>query len=122
MVGTPYSTSGALWLRTDGGQFRLVGWPATPLVDLIGAKVEVSGTEDATHAFVVDHFTVLMVNGLPAADGVLETTEEGYGLRMIDGSMRALMDPPEALTLCVGKRVWVAGPADATPVAFGLLI
>ena len=122
IVGSPYTANGSLWLRSDSGQFRLAGWPATPLVDLIGAQVEVTGTDDPTHFFVVDRFTVLMVNGMPAADGILETTTDGYGLRMLDGSMRGLVDPPEALLLCVGKRVWVAGPADAAPVAFGLLI
>ena len=121
LTGTIEIADGRTWLRIETGVIRLAGGPVTSLANLAGAEVEVKGTYDAADAFLVSEFAVKMVDGQPAADGILEEVGVGYGLRLADGTLRLLVDPPDELTLHVGERVWVAGPEDQTPVAYGVL-
>ena len=121
IIGTPIAMNGALYLRSDSGTFRLAGYAGAPLVSLLGAIVEVTGTVDLTNVFVVDAFAVRVVGGQPAVDGILVAVNGGYALRLVDGTLRALVDPPAGLIGYLGCRVWVAGPSDRAPVAFGVI-
>lgn len=122
MVGiVALDDDGALSLRIDDRLIRLVGGDAEPLRNVIGAEVEIRGTNDVDAGFNVTQFAMRRVEGRPARDGYLEFNDDGYALRQLDGSYTALIDPPAELIEMVGHRVWVAGPSDARPEAFGLL-
>ena len=121
LTGTIRNADGHTWLMIDAAQIALTGGLVAPLATLNGAEVEVKGTYDAANAFIVNEFAVKMVDGQPAADGTLESSGAGFGLRLSDGTLRLLINPPTALTIHVGERVWVAGPADQAPVEFGVL-
>ena len=108
-------------LRNEEGEvYRLVGYGAGALASVDGADVEVTGTFDANPGFVVQEFQVTGMFGRPALDGVLEETDEGYALRLSDGSLRAV----PGLTNCadhVGARLWVIGWDEESGVQFGLI-
>jgi len=104
----------------EGGVYRLVGYAAAALASVDGADVEVTGTFDANPGFVVQEFRVTGMYGRPALDGVLEETDEGFALRLSDGSLRAV----PGLTNCadhVGARLWVIGWDEESGVQFGLI-
>jgi hypothetical protein len=123
VIGTIEQREGNLWLRQDaGGSLRLMGPESAPLTSVVGAEVEVRGSNDgALEGFMVAEFSVRAVAGQPAADGILEVVDEGLGLRLANKSLRMIVDPPEGLAQLVGKRVWIAGPADQCPVGFGVI-
>lgn len=120
MTGT-IETAGGLAIRVDGMRIRLTGAAAAPLASLDGAEVEVTGTDDVVDYFNVEMFSVLRVDGLPAADGILQQSEGGYALLLQNGATRAVIDPPAELQALVGHRVWIAGAPGAAPEAFGLI-
>ena len=122
MIGFVELDGGAIALRVDQTRIPLAGMDAEPLRNLGGAEVEVRGSDDVVGAFNVIAFTVLSVDGRAAADGILQLVDDGYTLRLNDGSYRAVIDPPEELKALVSHRVWVAGPPDASPEAFGLIM
>lgn len=67
-------------------------------------------------------YAVRAMDDLPAVDGVLTRDDEGrYVLRLADGSRRVIQQPPEALRHQLGARVWVAGPPDRSPQAYGII-
>jgi hypothetical protein len=73
--------------------------------------------------FTVDRFNVRAVDGIPAVDGWLLSTETGrYALRMADGSQLPLAAVPTGMTPLVGGRVFWAGPLDRAPSAYGVLV
>ena len=105
----------------DGGVYRLVGHRAGDrLASVDGGDVVARGTFDANPGFVVQEFQVTGMYGRPALDGVLEVTDEGFALRLSDGSLRVV----DGLTNCaehVGARLWVIGWDEETGVQFGLI-
>jgi hypothetical protein len=113
--------SSMLLQPSDGPSITLIGLGLWRLARVVGAEVQVDGTWTAGHRFEMSGFLVVAVGGRPAADGMLVQTDNGYGLRLGNGSYRALIDPPESLIAFVGQRVWVTGPDDAPPNAFGLI-
>ena len=112
-----------LYLRVPGGpRIRLAGGETARLARVIGAEVSVRGTLDGIDGMIVEAFLVLSVGGRAAADGVLLKVGDDFFIRLlIDGSMRLLINPPDELKDHVGERVWVTGPDDAAPVAYGVI-
>ncbi len=96
----------------------LVGPPA--LRRLGGLGVEIEGTR-AGSQFTVQRFTVVSANGLEATDGRL--VDDGGTLSIVtaDGVRHALVRPSSNLRAHVGGRVWVSGPLDREPVAYGII-
>ena len=45
----------------------------------------------------------------------------GYALRLTRGEVVELKAPSDELLAHIGERVWVAGPIDGPPTAFGLI-
>ena len=121
LVGTVDLLQGGVFLTQAEVSIRLIGSEADALRSLAGAEVEVRGTNIAAEAFLVSSFSVRMVDGQPATDGILEEVPEGYGLWMPDNTLKMIVDPPAELIQYVGERVWIAGPADQPPVAFGVI-
>ena len=104
-----------------GNQYRLVGGEANALASVDGGDVVVRGTFDANPGFVVDEYQVTAMYDTPALDGVLETTDEGFALRLTDGSLR-VVPGLAAHAEHVGARVWVTGwEGDAEAVQSGLI-
>jgi len=116
----------------DGLEIPLAGEPTAMLARVDGAGVEVRGFWNSNGAFQVADFVVEVVAGAPVLDGVLIAlydteivTEEssilGYALRLTRGDTVALTEPPAELLAHLGGRVWVAGPIDGPPTAFGII-
>ena len=120
-------------LTTDSGfEVPLTGAPTAMLARLDAAGVEVRGLWGPDGAFQVADFVVQVVAGAPVLDGVLIAvydtqivTEEssilGYALRLTRGDTVGLKSPPDELLAHVGDRVWIAGPIDGPPTAFGVI-
>lgn len=87
----------------------VVGLRVVAVGFLVGAKLQVS------------QFTVLAANGIVATDGIL--TAEGQSLVLItrEGTKYRLVDPSPVLRNAVKHRVWVSGPLDRAPVAYGII-
>jgi len=45
----------------------------------------------------------------------------GYALQLTRGDTVELKDPSTDLLAHIGERVWVAGPTDGPPTAFGVI-
>jgi len=109
-------------LRYDDKLIPLGGAESALLEGLVGAEALVRGTEDLDGVLVVESFRVLAVNGRAALDGVLMIyVASNYAIRLDDGSVYALEDPPAELTEHVGSRVWVTGGTDGLPIEFGVI-
>jgi hypothetical protein len=108
-------------LESDGTMVGLWGEQLTALSTVIGAEVDVQGQFDDVELLTVESFVVVAVGGQPASDGVLERTEDGYGLRLMTGGVRDIKDPSQELQLHVGDRLWITGPDDGPPTAFGVI-
>jgi hypothetical protein len=120
-------------LTTDEGlEIPLAGAPTELLARVDAAGVELRGFWNSDGAFEVSDFVVQIVDGAPVLDGVLIAvydtkivTEEssilGYALRLTRGDTVGLIAPPDELLAHVGGRVWIAGPIDGPPTAFGVI-
>lgn len=115
------ANDGTIWLQQDTARTQLFGGENIGLNNVDGAEVEVRGTFDAGAGMAVANFLVLIVHGRPAWDGVLVETDGAYALRMPDGSLRAIADPPAELLMNLGARIWVTPGDDALPLAFGFI-
>ena len=117
---------------SDGLEIPLAGASTELLARVDNAGVEVRGSWNAEGAFEVADFVVEIVGGAPVLDGVLIAlydtmlkTEDrmviGYALRLTRGETVELKEPSDDLLAHIGERVWVAGPIDGPPTAFGLI-
>jgi hypothetical protein len=104
----------------DGTTIQLIGGETERLARVVGAEVYVRGTWDAPPGLVVESFLVIAVDGRAASDGVLVQTDDGFALRLRDGSLHMLPALPEALMELIGARIWLTG-IDEPPVAFGVI-
>ncbi|HEX7089976.1 MAG TPA: hypothetical protein VF192_07555 [Longimicrobiales bacterium] len=118
---------GRVVLRPAGGgaEVELVGPQREALARVAGAEVvavgrPTSGTTPGPALEAVS-FTVTAVDGQPAVDGRLEREAGRLVLVTADGRRIPLVRPPAALEAWVGARVWVAGPLDREPQAFGMI-
>ena len=66
-------------------------------------------------------FTVIAAKGQPVVDGTLADDAGALYMVTADGRWHPLGRPPAALHAHVGARVWVAGPLDREPIAFGIV-
>ena len=108
-------------IRPDGTLVRIVGSQTRELANLAGGEVWIRGTWDASPGLVLERFLVLAMNGRPALDGVLEGSDDGFGLRLADGGYRELSGAPAELSAFVGARIWFTGSEEDPPVAFGVI-
>jgi len=117
---------------SDGLEIPLAGYRTLMLARVNDAGVEVRGFWNTDGMFEVTEFVVEIVNGAPVLDGVLiavydtETSTEtstilGYALQLTRGDTVELKEPPAELLAYVGERVWIAGPTDGPPTAFGVI-
>jgi hypothetical protein len=105
----------------NGNVYRLLGNESSVLASVDGGDVVAWGTFDANPGFVVDAFLVTGMHGRPALDGVLEVSEEGFALRLTDGSIQLVPGLTSECADYVGARLWVIGWEADSEVAFGLI-
>jgi hypothetical protein len=105
--------------REGGGPaVTLVGPPALGRLD--GLRISVVGRSVGSR-FRVREFTVVSANGVAATDGRLVADRRALYLVTADGRRHPLVSPSPNLWAHVGGRVWVAGPLDREPVAYGII-
>ena len=125
IVGADPLTRVVLRPAGGGADVELVGAQREALGRLAGAEVRVAGRQArgtaSAPALEVASFAVTAVDGQPAVDGRLEREGGDLVLVTADGRRIRLVQPPAALQDWVGARVWVAGPLDREPQAFGLI-
>jgi hypothetical protein len=110
-------------------QITLVPEGGRPAVTLIGppslrrvAGLTVMATGRlAGPKLTVKRFTVVAANGVPATDGRLVAEGAVLYLETTDGIRHRLVQPSPRLWAEAGRRVWVSGPLDHEPVAYGII-
>lgn len=107
-------------LTTDQGSVTLRGEATDALRRVNGLVVRVRGTL-RDNAMDVTAFRVREVDGMPAADGVLELEGETAVLVTPDGRRIRYTPVPVALRSRVGARVWIAGTEGGEPQAWGVI-
>lgn len=97
---------------------RLIGPPTLQRVNGLGVQIvgQLAGEQ-----FTVRSFTVVSANGQPATDGRLAKDGDTLYIVTQDGARHALVNPSPNLRTRVGQRVWVSGPLDHEPIAYGLI-
>ena len=109
-------------LRDDHDDvFRLLGSETVALANLDDGDVVVWGNWDASPGFVVSRFKVTTMHGRPALDGVLAETDEGFAIRLSDGSFRAVAGMTPKCASFLGARIWIVGVDDVGDLQFGLI-
>jgi hypothetical protein len=109
--------------ETYGRPIKLAASP--PLRSVNGLEVRIVGTQASDRRWPgmvnVLSFAVIAVKGQTATDGMLADDAGALYLVTADGRWHALTHPPAALRAHIGARVWIAGPLDREPVAFGVI-
>lgn len=93
------------------------------LNSIVGAQVVAQGHPFGVDGMYVESFLVLAVNDQPVRDGVLVRTPTGeYALNLTAGEYgRRIVSPSPQFQALVGHRIWVTGPDDGPPDAFGVI-
>jgi hypothetical protein len=103
----------------------------TVLRRLAGLEVMVTGARTSevsrsvspagSQVFRVSGFVVRAAHGEAAVDGILIAAGSGYRLALADGRRLPVARLPDALRSSVGARVYLAGPLDRPPAAYGVI-
>ncbi|HEX5385453.1 MAG TPA: hypothetical protein VFW66_02005 [Gemmatimonadales bacterium] len=107
---------------SGGSAMTLTGAPALERVNGLSVAAvgrAVPGAEP--RKFQVREFTVVAANGLAATDGRLAAGGDTLYLVTADGTRHPLVNPSPNLWAHVGSRVWVSGPINQEPVAYGII-
>lgn len=132
VFGNAPVTSVLLSFGADTAPLALVGEPSVrKLRAIAGVEVMVTGrrTMEIDRAasprgavvFRVERFVVRAVDGIPAEDGELVSSSGGFALRRADGKELKISALPPALRTRVGARIYLAGPLDRGPAAYGVI-
>jgi hypothetical protein len=118
LVGTDPFPRTVILPANSGVPLRLLGPPTLQRVN--GLEVQVVG-QRAGDQLTVQSFIVVSANGQPATDGRLVIEAGTLYLVTEDGLRHALVNPSPNLRSRVGQRVWVSGPLDREPIAYGFI-
>jgi hypothetical protein len=118
IVGVDTDPQVTLAFDNGGAAVTLVG--AASLRHIDGLRVAVVGSRDGPR-LSVSRFIVVAANGVAATDGTLSAEGETLVLVTADGTRHRLVGPSPALRAAIGHRVWVSGPLDSAPVAYGII-
>lgn len=98
---------------------------------LTGIEVTIAGalTDDCVseggprgaRVFAVTQFAVRAMNGVAAVDGTLQQEGELWVLATSDGRHVPIVGLPTALENQAGARVYLVGPLDRPPQAYGII-
>ena len=111
-------------LRNSAGTLiTLSGMATAGLARLEGLEVVVRGVKVTPRDVVVSDYIVRTANGVPAWDGRLEQTGNGWSLQLTDGTGKKRVGTlPSALRSMSGSRVWISMHSGGAPLAYGLII
>jgi hypothetical protein len=119
MIGNP-PVRQAVLKDASGAIITLSGMATSGLPQLEGVEVVARGVRVTPRDVVVSDYIVRSVDGVPAWDGRLEESADGWSLQLTDGSGRKRIAAPSApLRALAGSRVWVTIRAGNTPTSFG---
>jgi hypothetical protein len=117
----------AVLLRPTGSAevIPLNGSAVAALRDLEGFEVRVAGMIHTVHAerslADVADFRVLAVEGQPVRDGRLSLRGDSLFVTDSAGTASPIVSPSPILRHDIDRRVWIAGPIDKPPTAFGVV-
>lgn len=106
----------------DGRTVELTGPQTALLAGLVDAEIQVRGTWDEigpSPLYIVE-FRVVMVDNLPALDGILAGGGGGFSIQSGEEAYELPSELPQELTGSVGKRVWLT-LRDEAYVRYGVL-
>ena len=123
LLGTAPAVQAVLKVADDADPVTLSGMATSGMQRLAGAEVVVRGVRVSPRDIVVAEYIVRGMKGVPAYDGVLLASDDGYALELSDGTGRKrLASVPGALRGMSGVRVWLAIPSgSSTPQSYGLI-
>ncbi len=117
--------------RGGGEAVSLVGAQSVMLARAVGVEVVAFGRRTGARnpaagprgavVFNAASFVVRAADGVPATDGLVVSSGGVLSLRLADGRVVPAPMLPASLRRMVGARVWVAGPLDAPPQAYGVI-
>ena len=111
-----------LLVSEDGREIALRGPRTELLVGLTGAEIRIYGNFEDLESFRywLGEFEVLAVDGLPAVDGQLWPSADGFAIHTRDGHVVSLPELPDDLLGHVGQRVWLI-TRDGQCIRYGVL-
>lgn len=123
LTGPAQAKSAAMRLPS-GSIMALSGLATSGMTRLEGAEIVARGMKVSPRDMVVSTFVVRTMKGVPAFDGRLESTGDGWSLRLTDGTGRKrLTSVPATLQSAAGARVWISYRDGAsTPEGYGLIL
>jgi hypothetical protein len=108
-------------LPSDGGHAVALRGPLTKSLQSVdGLGVVIVGRRSGRDV-LVERFTVVSANGLPATDGIVALRGDTLVLISADSVVHALTRPSPVLRAHIGSRAWVSGPVDHEPVGYGII-
>jgi hypothetical protein len=93
-------------------------------VTVVGVRTDernLAASPRGAFVFDVRHFFVRAAGGQPAVDGILNFQNGTYFLVTATGVRHDVAHLPAALRSEVGARIFLVGPLDRAPSAFGIL-
>jgi hypothetical protein len=91
------------------------------LRSLDGLEVTAQGRAMQDGSFHVASFQVRALTGIPAVDGILVQENTRFLLHTAAGERLPIAYLPPMLREHLGARVWLAGPLDRSPEAWGII-
>jgi hypothetical protein len=85
-----------------------------------GVEVLVVGRRTPS-VFQVERFTAVSVAGSPVVDGFVRYDSGRLALETSRGRV-PLGNPPTALRVMIGARIWIGGPLDTGPNSYGVIV
>lgn len=119
IVGAEPATS--VMLQDDQGAATPLQGEEATLRALAGIEVAVRGLAGGRGTFQVASVAVRAHMGVPAVDGILVRRGAGWALITAPGDTVPIAYLPEVLRGSEGARVWLAGPLDRSPDAWGTI-
>jgi hypothetical protein len=109
-----------LVLVTGGDTIAIRGSDLGTLRRVIGFDVAVRGARSGA-AFDVAGFVVRAFHGERVTDGTLDVANGGFFVRTEDGGRADISQIPPPLRGEIGSRIYLVGPLDRLPSAFGVI-
>jgi hypothetical protein len=132
VIETGPAPGSSIMLRVPAGGPVVLRGASLPLLHrVVGLEIVAEGRESGerdvaadsrgARVFQVDRFVVRAADGIPAHDGILTAEDGKYSLALHDGRVLRLPNIPAALRTKPGARVFLAGPLERAPAAYGII-
>ena len=102
-------------------QLERVSGLEVSVAGVLTAERNMTASPRGAPVFEVRHFFVRAADGQPAVDGVLTSQNGAYYLLSANGVRHDVPNLPAALRAQVGARIFLVGPLDRAPSAFGII-